>query len=197
MLRATSWSESFFSVAGFICGPLPSWSIDPDPAINSATGGLSTPAGVVRTASMGPTVTLLSSAQALAAKAATKTTATRAARMGTLINLARLFRQHDRDAVADRIGEFRGARDQLLLRRIVFERAFGHRADQDFQQLGVDGVFRTFRCGCHVRWAPASYRLLAQLACACRLDAMPSASIPQAQAPAASSAAACPRGRSQ
>ncbi|WGR94693.1 hypothetical protein MTX20_11150 [Bradyrhizobium sp. ISRA435] len=39
MPRATSCSESFFSVAGLSCGPLPSWSVEPEPAIRSATGG--------------------------------------------------------------------------------------------------------------------------------------------------------------
>src|ERR1700688_3775224 len=48
--------------------------------------------------------------------------------------------QHDRDAVADRIGQLGGARDQLLLLRVVFERALGQRADQDFKQLRIDTV---------------------------------------------------------
>src|ERR1700759_316971 len=33
--------------------------------------------------------------------------------------------------------------------RVVFERPLGHRADQDFQQLGIDGAFRTFGQGVH------------------------------------------------
>src|SRR5216684_431184 len=41
-----------------------------------------------------------------------------AARVASL-DLARLFRQHDRDAVANRISEFRRARDQFLLGRVV------------------------------------------------------------------------------
>ena len=48
-----------------------------------------------------------------------------------LLDLPGLFRQHDRDAVADRIGEFGRTRDQLLPRRIVFERTLGQRTDQD------------------------------------------------------------------
>src|SRR5579883_816777 len=156
MLRATSWSESFFSVAGFICGPLPSWSMLPEPAISSATGGLSTPAGVVRTASIGPTVSLLSSAEAFAARPASRRAiAAKAVRMGALVKLARLFRQHDRNAVADRISEPGRSGDQLLPGGVEFERTLGHRADQDFQELGVDGVFGAFRCGGHGRWAPA------------------------------------------
>src|SRR5438876_7035897 len=56
------------------------------------------------------------------------------------IQPARFFGQHDRDAVADRIGELGGARDQLLLLRIVFERALGQRADQNFQELRIDAA---------------------------------------------------------
>src|SRR3974390_2680189 len=115
MLCATNCSESFFSVAGFICGPLPSWSMDPEPAINSATGGRSTPVGTVNTASMAPTVILFSSADAPMAKVETNSArAASTARMLNLINLARLFREHDRNAVADRIGELGRARDQFL-----------------------------------------------------------------------------------
>src|ERR1700758_2621428 len=129
--------------------------------MSSATGGLSTPAGSVRTASMAPTGTLLSSAEAFAAKAASRTAiVARAVRMDILVNLARLLRQHDRDAVADRISELGRARDQLLLGRIEFERSLGHGADQDFQELGIDGVFGAFGCDTHVR-APAICRFLA------------------------------------
>src|SRR5262249_27253767 len=56
------------------------------------------------------------------------------------IQPARLFGQHDRDAGANRIGELGGARDQLLLLGIVFERAFGQRADQNFQELRIDAA---------------------------------------------------------
>src|SRR6185312_12768583 len=48
------------------------------------------------------------------------------------------FRQHDRNAVADREGELGAARDQLLPVGVVFERPLGQRADQDFQQLRID-----------------------------------------------------------
>src|SRR5262249_33367848 len=56
------------------------------------------------------------------------------------IQPARFFRQHDRDAGADRIGELGGARDQLLFLRVVFERALGQRADQNFQELRIDAA---------------------------------------------------------
>src|SRR5215831_19120830 len=56
------------------------------------------------------------------------------------IQPARFFRQHDRDAGADRIGELGGARDQLLFLRIIFERALGQRADQNFQELRIDAA---------------------------------------------------------
>src|SRR5262249_38714829 len=49
----------------------------------------------------------------------------------------RFFRQHDRDAVADRIGELGGAGYQFLLVRIVFERAFGDRANENLEELRV------------------------------------------------------------
>src|SRR3979490_234561 len=63
------------------------------------------------------------------------------------IQPARLFGQHDRDAVADRIAELGGARDQLLLLAVVFERALGERADEDFEQLGIDAAGGAV--GCH------------------------------------------------
>src|SRR6476659_7204674 len=62
----------------------------------------------------------------------------------TSIEPTGFFRQHDRDAGADRIGELGSARDQLLLIRIVFERSLGHRADQDFEKLGIDAAGRAF-----------------------------------------------------
>src|SRR6476620_2406409 len=68
----------------------------------------------------------------------------------TSIQLARLFRQHDRYAVADRIGELGGARDQLLLLAVIFERALGERAHEDFKQFRVDARGRTV--GCHDRF---------------------------------------------
>ncbi len=58
---------------------------------------------------------------------------------------ARLFRQHDRNAVADRISELGRAGDQLLLLGVVFERARGERADQDFKQFGIDRAGRAVR----------------------------------------------------
>src|SRR3954452_23680275 len=66
---------------------------------------------------------------------------------GRSIQPPRLFGQHDRNAVADRIGELGGARDQLLLLAVVFKRALGERADQDFEQLGIDAAGGTV--GCH------------------------------------------------
>src|SRR5947199_3070909 len=63
------------------------------------------------------------------------------------IQPARLFGQHDRNAVADWISELGGARDQLLLLAVVFERALGERADEDFEQLGIDAAGGTV--GCH------------------------------------------------
>src|SRR5882757_7600844 len=70
------------------------------------------------------------------------------------LNLPRLFRQHDRDAVADRIGEFGGARDQFLLRRVEFQWTLGQRTDQDFQQFWIDGAFKAFGRGGHVGLRP-------------------------------------------
>src|SRR5262245_59882650 len=60
------------------------------------------------------------------------------------IQPARFLGQHDRDAGADGISELGRARDQLLLLGVVFQRTLGQRADQDFKQLGVDAVGRTF-----------------------------------------------------
>src|SRR5262245_64101402 len=54
------------------------------------------------------------------------------------IQAACFLGQHDRNAVADGIGELCGARDQLLLLGVVFERALGQRADQYFEQLRVN-----------------------------------------------------------
>ena len=67
MLRCSSCSASFFNVAGLIWALLPSWSVVPEPAIKSATGGRSTSGGIDSTASMAPTLILVSSAAALAA----------------------------------------------------------------------------------------------------------------------------------
>src|SRR5229473_7009570 len=79
------------------------------------------------------------------------------------LNLPRLFRQHDRDAVADRIGEFCRTRDQLLLGGVKLERTFGQRTDQDFQQLWIDGAFEALGRGGHAlvsglgSFAPVAY----------------------------------------
>src|SRR5215469_8203965 len=56
------------------------------------------------------------------------------------LDLAGLVDQHDGDAVADGVGEPGLAADQLLRRRVIFQRALGQRADQDLQQLGIDLV---------------------------------------------------------
>src|SRR5580692_8663649 len=58
----------------------------------------------------------------------------------TSVEVTGFLGQHDRNAVADRIGELGRARDQFLLLRVVFERRFGQRTDQDFQQLRIDNV---------------------------------------------------------
>src|ERR1700686_374990 len=65
------------------------------------------------------------------------------------LDLPRLFRQHDRDAVADRIGEFCGTRDQFLPHGVEFKRTLGHRTDQNFQKLWIDGAIKAFGRGCH------------------------------------------------
>src|ERR1039458_9270910 len=49
----------------------------------------------------------------------------------------RFVGQHDRDAVADRIGELGRPRDQLLPLGIIAERGARQRADEDFQQLRI------------------------------------------------------------
>ena len=56
------------------------------------------------------------------------------------VELPRLFLQHDRDAVADRVGQMRGLRDQLLPMGVIAERAMGHGADQRLQHAAVDGM---------------------------------------------------------
>src|SRR4029450_3922981 len=77
------------------------------------------------------------------------------------IDLPCLFRQHDRDAVTDRVGEFCRTRDQFLLCRIEFQRALGQRADQDFQKLWIDGAFKAFGRGIHTRYSPTCGRAVA------------------------------------
>src|SRR6185436_1335725 len=66
------------------------------------------------------------------------------------IDLPCFFRQHDRDAVADRIGELGRTRDQFLPRRIEFERTLGYRAYQDLEQLRIDGAVEAFGRGIHM-----------------------------------------------
>jgi hypothetical protein len=61
----------FFSVAGLTWGPLPSRSVGPEPAIRSATGGCMACAGTVRTESMAPMASFVSSAEAFMAKPTT------------------------------------------------------------------------------------------------------------------------------
>src|ERR1700730_15157961 len=76
-----------------------------------------------------------------------------------LIERARLLGQHDRNAVADRIGELGRTRDQFLLVHVVFERPLGQRADEDFEQLGIDTAGGTVgRCGGHAK-APLAQRI--------------------------------------
>src|SRR5476649_2137092 len=58
----------------------------------------------------------------------------------TSVQPPRLFGQHDRNAVADRIGELGGARNELLLFGVVFQHALGQRTDQDFQKLRIDAA---------------------------------------------------------
>src|SRR5260221_1921387 len=58
-----------------------------------------------------------------------------------IAQLARLFRQHNRHAVADRVGEAGGAADQLALGPVEFQGPMGHRADQDLQEARVDLAF--------------------------------------------------------
>src|SRR4029077_15595627 len=59
------------------------------------------------------------------------------------IDPARLLGQHDRNAVADRISEFRRARDQFLFLGVIFERRLCQGKDQDFVQFGIDTLGRT------------------------------------------------------
>src|SRR3982074_883376 len=65
------------------------------------------------------------------------------------LDLPCLFRQHDRDAIADRIGQFGGTRNQFLPRCVELQRTLGQGADQDFQQFGIDGAFKAFGRGGH------------------------------------------------
>src|SRR5215472_15984594 len=69
-----------------------------------------------------------------------------------------LVHQHDRDAVADRVGEPGLLADQLLGFAVVAQRRLAQRTDQDLEQPRVD-----FRCPFHVVlrgssivWLPSS-----------------------------------------
>src|ERR1041384_5426181 len=57
----------------------------------------------------------------------------------------RLVGEHDRDAVADGVGELGGTADQLLALGVVFERRLGERADQDLEELRIDDAGRPDR----------------------------------------------------
>src|SRR5690554_2764294 len=58
----------------------------------------------------------------------------------TLLQSSSLLRQHDRNAIADRIGELCFPRDQFLAHSVVFERRLGNRTDENFKQRWVDGA---------------------------------------------------------
>src|SRR5215218_2015901 len=66
-----------------------------------------------------------------------------------LLDWPRLLGKHDRDAVADRVSELGGARDQLLLLGIILERRLGERAYEDLEKLGIDEMRRALRRGRH------------------------------------------------
>ena len=59
-----------------------------------------------------------------------------------ILQLAGFLRQHDGDAVADRIGQAGLAADQFVGGAVVFQRRLGQRADQNLQQAGIDGRIR-------------------------------------------------------
>ena len=111
------------------------------------------------------------------------------------LDLPRLFRQHDRDAVADRISELCGARDQFLPGRIEFQRALGHRADQDLQQLRIDGAVEAFGRGRSSAVSGSAWSLAYPIA-PCHLT-RPSAPVRRARPVAAPSARAGPIARSR
>src|SRR5437764_4502989 len=56
------------------------------------------------------------------------------------LDLARLVGPHDRDAVADRIGQAVAPADQFLRFLVIFERSLAQRADQDIKQSGVHDI---------------------------------------------------------
>src|SRR5690242_15495489 len=59
-----------------------------------------------------------------------------------LVQPPRLIDQHNLNAVADRKGELGLTRDQLLSRRVIFQRTLGEWTDQNLQELRVDTVRR-------------------------------------------------------
>src|SRR5262245_63816430 len=65
---------------------------------------------------------------------------TRSGQSLCLLQRPRFLRQYDRDAVADRIRQFCRAGNQLLLLGIVFQRALGEGADEDFQKLWINAA---------------------------------------------------------
>src|SRR5262249_53357717 len=62
----------------------------------------------------------------------------------SLFEPTRFFRQHDGDAVTDRIGELGLARNQFVTLSVVFERPLRQRADENFQQFRIDAIRRPF-----------------------------------------------------
>ena len=72
--------------------------------------------------------------------------------LGILVQGPRLVDQHDRDAVANGIGQPGLITDQFLLFRVVAQGRLGQRTDQDLQQFGIDAggnaVFQSCRSLC-------------------------------------------------
>src|SRR5262249_25505930 len=60
------------------------------------------------------------------------------------VELARLVDQHDRNAVADGIGQLRLFADQLLALRVIAQRSLGQRTHEDLEKFGID---RVTHCG--------------------------------------------------
>ncbi|EGE57265.1 hypothetical protein RHECNPAF_4460036 [Rhizobium etli CNPAF512] len=56
------------------------------------------------------------------------------------VEAPRLGHQHDRNAVADRIGKARLFRNQFVVFAIVGQPALGERADQELQQFRIDAA---------------------------------------------------------
>src|SRR5579872_734071 len=64
------------------------------------------------------------------------------------IDRPRLLLQHDRNAVADRIGELGRMRDQFVVLLIPDQRLLGLGTDQDFQQFGIGFFVRAIGWRC-------------------------------------------------